>query len=62
MDGYELATTLNTIPSTKDLKLILLTSAAQEGDGYKSERTRFFRVSDETDKKRRVTKLYGKLF
>jgi len=32
MDGYELATTLNTIPSTKDLKLILLTSAAQEGD------------------------------
>ncbi|HZK52913.1 MAG TPA: ATP-binding protein, partial [Desulfosporosinus sp.] len=37
MDGYELATTLNTIPSTKDLKLILLTSAAQEGDATKAK-------------------------
>ncbi|HZK56360.1 MAG TPA: response regulator, partial [Desulfosporosinus sp.] len=36
-DGYELATTLNTIPSTKDLKLILLTSAAQEGDATKAK-------------------------
>src|SRR5665648_685204 len=37
MNGYQLATTLNTIPSTKDLKLILLTSAAQEGDATKAK-------------------------
>ena len=36
MDGYELATTLNTIPSTKDLKLILLTSVAQKDDATKA--------------------------
>jgi len=41
MDGYELATTLNTIPSTKDLKLILLTSAAQEGDATKAREQGF---------------------
>jgi len=41
MDGYELATTLNTIPSTKDLKLILLTSAAQEGDATKAKEQGF---------------------
>ena len=41
MDGYQLATTLNTIPSTKDLKLILLTSAAQEGDATKAREQGF---------------------
>ena len=41
MDGYELATTLNTIPSTKDLKLILLTSAAQVGDATKAREQGF---------------------
>src|SRR5665648_314278 len=41
MDGYELATTLNTIPSTKDLKLILLTSAAQEDDATKAKEQGF---------------------
>ena len=41
MDGYELATTLNAIPSTKDLKLILLTSAAQEGDATKAREQGF---------------------
>ncbi|MDR3667850.1 MAG: response regulator [Ignavibacteriaceae bacterium] len=41
MDGYELVTTLNTIPSTKDLKLILLTSAAQEGDARKAREQGF---------------------
>ncbi|MDR3602288.1 MAG: response regulator [Desulfosporosinus sp.] len=41
MDGYELATTLKTIPSTKDLKLILLTSAAQEGDATKAKEQGF---------------------
>ncbi|HEY8911448.1 MAG TPA: response regulator [Desulfosporosinus sp.] len=41
MDGYELATTLNTIPSTKDLKLILLTSAAQAGDAVKAREQGF---------------------
>lgn len=32
MSGYELATTLKTIPFAKDTKLILLTSLAQKGD------------------------------
>src|SRR5680860_92066 len=41
LDGYELVTTLNTIPSTKDLKLILLTSAAQEGDATKAKEQGF---------------------
>ena len=41
MNGYALATTLNTIPSTKDLKLILLTSAAQEGDATKAREQGF---------------------
>jgi len=33
MSGYELATTLKNIPFAKDIKLILLTSATQIGDG-----------------------------
>ena len=33
MSGYELATTLKTIPFAKDIKLILLTSVTQKGDG-----------------------------
>jgi PAS domain S-box-containing protein len=33
MNGYELATTLKTIPFAKDIKLILLTSATERGDG-----------------------------
>lgn len=41
MDGYALATTLNTIPYTKDLKLILLTSAAQAGDAAKAREQGF---------------------
>src|SRR5665648_753952 len=41
MNGYQLATTLNTIPSTKDLKLILLTSAAQECDATKAREQGF---------------------
>jgi len=32
MSGYELATTLKTIPIAKDMKLILLTSVIQKGD------------------------------
>jgi len=36
MNGYALAKTLNVIPSTKDLKLILLTSVAQKGDAAKA--------------------------
>ncbi|GAA0076771.1 hypothetical protein UT300005_11490 [Clostridium sp. CTA-5] len=32
MTGYELATTLKTIPFAKDIKLILLTSVTQKGD------------------------------
>ncbi len=36
MDGYGLATILHTIPSTKDLKLVLLTSSLQKGDGIKA--------------------------
>lgn len=32
MSGYELATTLKTIPFAKEIKLILLTSPAQKGD------------------------------
>lgn len=32
MSGYELATTLKTIPLAKEIKLILLTSLAQEGE------------------------------
>ncbi|MDR3585537.1 MAG: response regulator [Desulfosporosinus sp.] len=41
MDGYELANTLNTIPCTKDLKLILLTSSAQAGDAAKAREQGF---------------------
>lgn len=41
MDGYELATTLNMIPATKDLRLILLTSAAQLGDAAKAKEQGF---------------------
>ena len=32
MNGYELATALKAIPSTRDIHLIMLTSAAQKGD------------------------------
>lgn len=38
MNGYQLAKTLNTIPYAKDVKLILLTSAAQKGDAYIAQR------------------------
>ncbi len=37
MNGYELATTLKTIPYIKDLKLILVSSAAEKGDAEKAK-------------------------
>ncbi|WP_143315951.1 response regulator [Clostridium sp. HBUAS56017] len=41
MNGYELATTLKTIPFAKDIKLILLTSSTQRGDGIAAKKYGF---------------------
>ncbi len=37
MNGYELATALKAIPSTRDIHLIMLTSAAQKGDANRAK-------------------------
>ena len=41
MNGYELATTLKTMPFAKDIKLILLTSTPQKGDATSVKRYGF---------------------
>jgi Response regulator containing a CheY-like receiver domain and a GGDEF domain len=41
MSGYELATTLRTIPFTKDVKLVLLTSVANKGESNSAEQYGF---------------------
>lgn len=43
MNGYQLATTLKTITFAKDIKLILLTSVAKEGDANTAKKQGFLR-------------------